>query len=274
MGEIAWAACASHTGGMLRHRSAAAHDPELARVYAAWDELRASLAAARPDVLVVIATDHFHSHSYDLMPIFTIGRGDAYRTWGEFGSRQIEIAGHAALSDHLHAGLVAGGFDVAGSVEMRLDHAWACPLEFLDPDNGYAVVPLSITGFIPPLPSMRRCLELGELLGTLLEQQELAPRVAVLATGGISHWIGMPETGTIGEAFDRRFLELLQNGALDELAAFDDETIVEGGGPGAGELRCWMALLGATRATAGRKLVYAPSSRLATGVALVEVARP
>lgn len=271
MGEIVWAACVSHTGGMLRLRQQAEQRENLAGIYTAWAELRASLAAAEPDVVIAVASDHFHSHSYDLMPIFTIGRGDRFRTWGEFGTRQIEIAGHPELSDLLHAGLVAGDFDVAGSVEMRLDHAWACPLEFLDPENANRVVPISINGFIPPLPSMRRCRELGELLGTLLEQQEHALRVALLATGGLSHWIGMPETGRIGEAFDRRFLELTESGSLDRLAELDDARIVGGGGPGAGELRCWMTVLAAARATAVRSLVYAPAPELLTGVALVEV---
>lgn len=272
MGEVVWAACVSHTGGMLRNRADGQRDPELARIYTAWDELRASLAEARPDVLVVIASDHFHSHSYDLMPIFTIGRGDRFRTWGEFGTRHVEIPGHAALNDHLHEGLVAGDFDVAGSVEMRLDHAWACPLEFLDPDIAYPTVPISINGFIPPLPTMRRCKAFGELLGALLEQQDFAPRVALLGTGGISHWVGMPETGRIGEEFDRHVLELVESGSLDELAAIDDETIVGEGGPGAGELRCWMAVLGATGPTGGRSLVYVPAASLLTGIALVEVA--
>lgn len=271
MGEIVWAACVSHTGGMLRHRAQAEQREDLAAIYTSWDELRASLAAAQPDVVIVVASDHFHSHSFDLMPVFTIGRGDRFRTWGEFGTRQIEIAGQSELSDLVHEGLVAGGFDVAGSVEMRLDHAWACPLEFLDPANRLRVVPISINGFIPPLPSMRRCRELGECLGTLLHAQDLAPRVALVATGGLSHWIGMPETGRIGEDFDCRFLELTESGALDALAELDDAAIVDGGGPGAGELRCWVAVLAAARASAARTLVYAPAPEFLTGVALVEV---
>ncbi len=257
---------------MIRYRADAEQQEDLAGIYTAWEQLRTSLAAARPDVLVVFGSDHFHSHSYDLMPIFAIGRGDSFRTFGEFGTRQIGIAGHADLSDLLHEGLVSGGFDVAGSVEMRLDHAWACPLEFLDPDNNLRIVPIAINGFIPPMASMRRCLDLGERLGALLEEQEHAQRVAVLGTGGISHWIGMPETGRIGEEFDRRVLDLVASGSLDELADLNDTAIVAGGGPGAGELRCWMAVLGATKASAARPLAYAPAPRLMTGIALVEVA--
>lgn len=274
MGEIVWAACVSHTGGMLRHRAQAEQHEELAGIYEAWEHLTASLTAARPDVVVVIASDHFHAHSYDLMPIFAIGRGDRYRTWGEFGTRQIEIFGDPELSDLLHAGFVAGGFDIAGSVEMRLDHAWSCPLEFLDPGNTSRIVPISVNAFIPPLPSMSRCRAFGELLGRLLRGQDVAQRVALLGTGGISHWIGLPETGRIGEEFDRQVMQLVQSGSLDALADLDDETIVSQGGPGAGELRCWMTVLGAAQATNPRSLVYSPAAMLLTGVALVEVMAP
>jgi aromatic ring-opening dioxygenase catalytic subunit (LigB family) len=258
---------------MLRLRGQAEKDPELSAIYDAWEELRASLEASKPDVIVAVASDHFHAHSFDLMPVFTIGRGDSYRTWGEFGTRQIEIAGHAELSDILHEGLVAADFDVAGSVEMRLDHAWACPLEFLDPDNTIPIVPLSVNGFIGPLASMGRCRALGERVGALVAEQMAAERVAIVGTGGISHWIGLPETGTIGEEFDRHFLDLFESGAVQELDALDDATIVDGGGPGAGELRCWMTVLGATGSNGARRLVYAPAASLYTGIGLLEVTR-
>ena len=271
MGEIVWASVVSHTGAMLRFRDQAEKDPHLSAIYDGWEELRASLEAAKPDVIVVIGSDHFHAHSFDLMPVFTIGRGNSFRTWGEFGTRQIKVAGHAELSDTIHEGLLAGDFDVASSVEMRLDHGWSCPLEFLDPDNSIPVVPLAINGFIGPLASMARSRALGAELGSIIKKQTLAERVAIVGTGGISHWIGMPETGTIGEEFDLHFLDLFESASVDELDALDDETIVKGGGPGAGELRCWMAVLGATGSKGARRLVYAPAPSLYTGIGLLEV---
>lgn len=271
MGEIVWASVVSHTGAMLRHRADAGKNPDLDGVYEGWEELRGSLDASKPDVIVVVGSDHFHAHSFDLMPVFTIGRGDAYRTWGEFGTRQIKIAGHEELSDVLHEGLVAADFDVAGSVEMRLDHAYSCPLEFLDPQNTIPVVPLAVNGFIGPLASMARCRALGERIGALIKEQTVAQRVAIVGTGGISHWIGMPQTGTIGEEFDLHFLDLFESGVVEELDALDDATIVEGGGPGAGELRCWMTVLGATGSKGARRLVYSPAASLYTGIGLLEV---
>src|SRR5438105_2625108 len=273
MGELVWAAAVSHTAGMRRRTDFEGETEGMQRVFECWDELRRSLAAAEPDALIVVGSDHFHTFSYDFMPVFAIGRGTRFRSWGEFGSRQADTPGHAELADALHAGLVEEGFDVAGVAEMRIDHGYACPLEFLDPDLQIPVVPLGITSFIPPMPPMARCLALGEALGRLIAEQDVAERVAIVGTGGISHWIGVPETGRVGEEFDRRFLELFENADLEALGALTDEEMIEGGGFGTGELRCWLVSLAAAGAHGAHRMTYLPSKGWITGISLLEVAR-
>ena len=271
MGELVWAACVSHAGGQLRVREGEEQD-KMDRVYAAWDELRVSLRDADPDALIVIGTDHFQTFSYDLMPVFTIGRGAALWTWGEFGSGVKRLRGMPALADALHADLVQAGFDVAGSADMRLDHAYSCPLTFLTPDDALPVVPLSVVAFVPPLPPLARCRALGGALRKAIERQHAADRVAIVGTGGISHWVGVPETGRINPEFDRHFLELFEHSDIDALDALDDETLIREGGPGAGELRSWMVVLGTAEASSARTLAYEPVDAWITGTSLVEVA--
>jgi aromatic ring-opening dioxygenase catalytic subunit (LigB family) len=241
-------------------------------VFECWEKLRETLAAAQPDALIVVSSDHFNSFSYDCMPVFAIGRGDSFRSWGEFGSRQAHTPGHAALAETLHTGLVGEGFDLAGVAEMRIDHGFACPLEFLDPDLRYPVVPLAITSFIEPMPPMARCLHLGDAIGGLIADQDVAERVAILGTGGISHWIGVPQTGQVGEAFDLRFLDMFEGADVGSLGALTDEEMSAGGGRGTGELRCWLVALAAAGSHGARRLTYHPSKAWITGVALVEVA--
>jgi aromatic ring-opening dioxygenase catalytic subunit (LigB family) len=273
MGELVWAGAVSHTAGMRRIREFDGETEGMERVFDCWEELRQSLAAAEPDALVIVGSDHFHTFSYDFMPVFAIGRGSSFRSWGEFGSRRATSPGHAALADNLHVGLVDAGFDVAGVADMRVDHGYACPLEFLDPDLQIPIVPLGITSFIPPMPPMGRCIELGEALGKLIEEQDVAERVAIVGTGGISHWIGVPETGQVGEEFDRRFLELFERADLEALAALTDEEMIAEGGRGTGELRCWLVSLAAAGSHGARRLTYLPSKGWITGIALLEVAR-
>jgi aromatic ring-opening dioxygenase catalytic subunit (LigB family) len=272
MGELVWGAAVSHTAGMRRIQEYDGETAGMQHVIACWGELRASLAAAEPDALIVIGSDHFHSFSYDFMPVFAVGRGATFRSWGEFGSRQAQTPGHGELADELHSGLVRSGFDPAGVAEMRLDHGFACPLEFLDPRLELPVVPLAITSFIPPLPSMARCLAMGEALGQVIAAQQVAQRVAVVGTGGLSHWIGMPETGRVGEEFDRYFLELFERADCDALGELDDERMCADAGPGSGELRCWLAALGATGSHGARRLAYLPSKGWITGIGLLELA--
>jgi aromatic ring-opening dioxygenase catalytic subunit (LigB family) len=271
MGEVVWAACASHAGGQIRVAHDEHEQPKMDRVFNAWNRLRASLAAARPDALIVIATDHMYTFSYDLMPIFAIGRGPAFETWGELGNAVRDVPGAPELADWLHREVVNDGFDVAGTVGMRLDHSFSCPLAFLDPADRLPVVPLSVTTFARPLPSFARCRALGEALAKAIERQDDAARVAVVATGGISHSVGIPETGRICPDWDLAFLDLFEEPALERLDAMTEDEFLNGGGPGAGELLCWMVALGATGARPSKRLVYEPFDAWITGISLVEM---
>jgi aromatic ring-opening dioxygenase catalytic subunit (LigB family) len=273
VGELVWAACVSHAGGQLRVRTGEGEEQlQMDRVYAAWDRLRASLDAARPDVLIGVGTDHFQTFSYDFMPVFAVGRGETTRTWGEFGTGALEVAGAPELADVIHRELVHAGFDVVGSTDMRLDHAYSCPLAFLSPDGAVPVVPVFVNSFVPPLPSLRRCRKLGEAIGAAVRGPDDASRVAIVGTGGISHWVGVPGAGQINPTFDERFLELFEASDLEALERLDDATLVGEAGPGAGELRCWMVVLGAAGALGARRLAYEPVEAWITGISLVEVA--
>lgn len=272
MGELVWAACVSHAGGQLRVRTGVGEEQrQMDRVYAAWDQLRASLQIARPEALIVVGTDHFQTFSYDFMPVFAVGRGEVAQTWGEFGTGALEVAGAPELADVIHRELVRTGFDAVGSTDMRLDHAYSCPLAFLSPEAALPVVPVFVNAFVPPLPSLRRCRALGEALGAAVRGQDTVERVAIVGTGGISHWVGVPDTGRINPAFDERFLALFEAPDLDALDALDDETLVREAGPGAGELRCWMVVLGAAGSLGARRLAYEPVQAWITGISLVEV---
>jgi aromatic ring-opening dioxygenase catalytic subunit (LigB family) len=269
---LGWAACVSHAGGQLRVRQSATEQTRMDRVYAGWETLRASLAQARPDALIVVGNDHMFTFSMDLMPSLTLGRGDVFETWGELGNSIRDVPGVPDLSDALHAALVANGFDVAGAVGMRLDHSYACPLEFLDPANAIPVVPLSVNTFVPPLPSFARCRALGERLGAAVRAQDVAPRVAIVATGGISHWVGVPQTGRINPEWDLAFLDWFESADVDRLDAMTEAEFIEGGGPGAGELLCWMVVLGAAGSVGATRLLYEPVEAWITGISLVQVA--
>jgi len=80
------------------------------------------------------------------------------------------------------------------------------------------------------MPTVRRCYQLGSFRARAIGAQSAAQRVAVLAAGGLSHWVGAPHMGEINADFDRSFLDLLAKGRGSESAAFSNEQIERAGG--------------------------------------------
>jgi aromatic ring-opening dioxygenase catalytic subunit (LigB family) len=271
MAEVVWAAGISHTAGMLRDPGGGGDGDRAKRVYDGFAKLAASLAAARPDVLVVIATDHFLTFPYETMPAFALGRGDRFESWGEFGAPKLAVPGNAAFGDEIYRRLVAAEFDVTGAAEMRLDHSFSCPLKFLTPDCATPVLPIFVNCNVAPLPTLKRALAFGRALGEAIRTQGAAERVAVVGTGGLSHWIGLPRTGEINTAFDENFLAAFEKGQVDAIAGWDSDRVIRDAGNGAAEIRNWIIAAAAARPVGARRLAYEPVYAWKTGIALVEL---
>lgn len=117
------------------------------------------------------------------------------------------------------------------------------------------------------MPTAKRCYALGALLRPLLEQTDR--RVAVVATGGLSHWPGEARAGKINVEFDRHFLETLIHGDRRKLADYTHEEIAREAGSGGHEIRTWITLAGALPDWKGTLLAYEPVVQWATGFGLV-----
>jgi aromatic ring-opening dioxygenase catalytic subunit (LigB family) len=271
MGCLVWAASVSHTGAMIRGRGSGEPDKE-ERVFAAFAQLSERLRAAELDALIVVGTDHFMTFSYDFLPIFCIGTGDHSEGWGEFGVPKVTVPVHNDLALTLHRKLVSAGFDISSVTEMRLDHSFICPLHYLTPKMDVPIVPLYVNCTVPPLPSLRRCFELGEVLRVAIAEQHDAHRVGIIGTGGISHWVGLPRTGDINEEFDRDFLRQYAAGKFDSiLECWDDETIEQTAGNGAMEVRNWLIAAVVANSRTASVLAYEPVRAWKTGIALADL---
>lgn len=272
MGSFVWSAATSHTGAMMREPKG---DPEsLARaeqVFAGFAELAASLKAAQPDVIVVIATDHFLTFDFTNLPIFAIGTGEHFPGHGEFGVPKRDYHGVAGFGEAVHRGMVERGFDPVSAREMPLDHSFSCPLQLLMPDFDVPVLPIYVNCTVDPLPSFARCRDFGTALGDAIRAQTVASRVAIIGTGGLSHWVGLPQTGQINEGWDRRFLDLYTAGGFDEIAGWSSDEVSEGSGNGAAEIRNWLMAAAAVGATGAREITYQPVKAWVTGIAVTEL---
>jgi hypothetical protein len=168
----------------------------------------------------------------------------------------------------LEAGLAAG-IDFAYSYEIESWDELSVPLHFLTPDSPLPVVTIYTNCGAPPLPTPRRCREVGAFVGDFVRSRPTGERVALLATGGLSHWVGTPETGRINPEFDHRFLDHIGRGDVDTLSRLSYEEIERDAGNGGQEIRNWIGLLGAVPGWKGELLAYEPVPEWITGCATV-----
>jgi protocatechuate 4,5-dioxygenase beta chain/2,3-dihydroxyphenylpropionate 1,2-dioxygenase len=170
------------------------------------------LEAARPDVIVGISNDHMTNFFLNNMPAFCVGIADVYPgPPPEFepitGVKARRFPGHVELGRAILREAFDSGFDPAFSGELVFDDNFAGPLHFLTPEKEIPLVLILINAAEPPLPSLQRCYQFGAVLRRAIEKQTVAQRVALLGTGGISHWVGTPEMGQINTAFDQKILD-------------------------------------------------------------------
>lgn len=238
---------------------------------------RSLVADARPDLIVAFVNDHFQNFFLDGMPTFCVGSGDEHQVPAPDLSHIVGLAprmfrGEPELSKQLLSYLMDSGFDPGFSEELRFVDELSVPFSFtLSKEMNIPVIPIMINCVAPPLPSWKRCWQLGEAVGLGLAELAGKRRVMILGSGGIAHWIGTPETGRSNPEFDRRVLGLIEAGNGHELASWNDDTIFSEAGNGAFELRNWTAALGAVGPCRARILGYAPAPEWLTGMGAISL---
>ena len=199
---------------------------------------RETLTRARPDVLVMVGSDHFHQFFLDNMPQFLIGKApfyDAnyYNEEREFGLPRMLLRGDEDFSAHLlRAGLDAG-VDFTFSNELRIDHSITCPIITVRPQNDLPIVPVLTNVFCPPMPQPSRFVQVGRILRELIESYPADVRVAAIGTGHLSLELGGPrQFGPHGPdpEFDRKAVDWIARGDID--AALKNVSLDNLGDPG------------------------------------------
>lgn len=268
MAEFVGSFAASHTPVMLNFPNAVGEGVR-ERVYTAFKELGAAIAASRPDILVLVSDDHLHNFFLDNFPAFCIGAGNRYPAPAEHWLKApaVELAGDAGFGAHLLGEALNADFDPSFSMHLTLDHGVLTPLMLAGLGDQLKIVPLLINCVQPPLPTMRRCLKWGRMLRAAIDSYPGDERVAVLATGGVSHDVATPRMGMVNEPFDREFLSLLERGQEEALARFATDHVNEAGN-GAEEIRNWLVAHGAAGGRGFHSQFYEAVPSWYTGIAL------
>lgn len=263
--SLVFAGACSHAPG-ITGRTARADPPTKDAFFANLTRLRHEMEATRPDVLIVVGAEHFANFFMNNMPSICVGMADHYEgpiedeNW--LGIKRQRIRGNPELSQRLIQSVMQD-VDLAYAQEWKFDHGIMVPLHFMTPRYDLAVIPVNINCQGPPLIPLHRCYEFGRALRRACDA---APeRIALLGTGGISHWPATPDSGKINEAWDRRFLEQFLANRRDELLAYTDADTHREAGQGGFEIRTFITVAGATEGSTGDLYFYAPIPIFAVG---------
>lgn len=253
-------------------------DPYWKPFFDGFPPVREWLAQAKPDVVVLFYNDHGLNFFLDKMPTFAVGAAAEYRNADEgWGIPTLPpFAGQPDLSWHLINTLVEREFDVVTCQEMLVDHACTLPLKLFWPEAcPVTIVPVCINTVQFPLPKASRVYALGKAVGEAIQTWDSSQRVAVVASGGLSHQLDGERAGFINKAFDLQFMDSLLTNP-EWATQFSIHELVEKTGTQGVELLMWLAMRGALTAAGPsvRKVhsnYHIPISNTATGLLALEV---
>jgi aromatic ring-opening dioxygenase catalytic subunit (LigB family) len=215
--------------------------------------------------LIVVAAEHFANFFMNNMPAFAVGMAESYEgpiedaEW--LGIAHTTIPGNARLSLRLIREMMQT-VDLAYAEEWKFDHGIMVPLSFLTPRYDLPVIPVNINCQGPPLAPLHRAWALGE---ALRRAADLAPeRIAIVGTGGISHWPATPDSGKINEPWDREFLQRWQINDKPAMLSYSDEATYRDAGQGGFEIRTFISIAAAAQGR-GQLRYYRPIPIFAVG---------
>ena len=240
----------------------------------ALDEMRDRLRAARPDVILLFSNDHLLNWPINNTPEYTVGIGaehvgpaDWYDEW--LALEKYRIPGHPGFARYLVNEGARRRLAFAYRRDMQFDDGVSVPMHYLNPEGDIALVPVTMNCTVPPIPTPARAYEVGTTLREMVQAYPGAERVAVVATGGLSHEPGGPRYFWVDEEFDRWFLDLLRKG--DHAALLHEctlERMEAAGSGGTAELLAWMVALAFTSGPA-EVLAYMPAIAWRSGTGMV-----
>jgi hypothetical protein len=236
-------------------------------VKALGDELR----RADPDVVVIFGDDQHEQFLDENLPMLAIYHGkqlevagrharenpSAWKAFEEsvWAETQPEYPAGWELAEHLIASLAEAEFDVARANRLRegvgVGHAFAFLYRRLLPGSEVPVVPVMVNTYYPPnQPTPARCYALGQAVRRAVEAWDSDKRVAIIASGGLSHVI-------MDEELDRVVVDALQRKDVTTLKCLPRKKLVGG----TSEILNWVALAGAMEQEPMHLIDYLPGYR-------------
>ncbi len=246
---------------------------------AALDTLADALEAAAPDVVLIVGDDQLELFGPANQPAFAIFHGEHLTTYsGKYSGeatppwlRDVSVgylmdAAHSvpaapALAWELIESLVDRGIDVTaiGRVDdparAGFGHAYGFIVKRLFRGRRIPVLPVLLNTYFPPnVPSAARCHDIGRALRAAIEASASGARVAVVASGGLSHFV-------VDAELDLRVLDAIARGDADTLRGIPRAALQSG----SSEILNWIMVAGALEGTPLAWRDYQPLYRTPAG---------
>lgn len=256
------------TGHILMKRGTAGDGGE--RAYQGMRELGKRVRDLRPDAVVILSSDHFYNLRGDEPSGLLIGLDASYQTFGDMDIPVRTLPNDVELATRIAAAAQKAKFPLVRlQSSYRPDHGVVLPYLLIgQPD--LPVVPIIANLGLERVPSFAQ----GWMLGGLIREAvaaAAAKRVVVIGTGGLSHWLGVPEMGLVNAVWDNEVMDALIAGRAQDLTAWSQEEIVANGGNGALEVVSWVAMAGAMPGAKGERIYYEDLPQWMTGLGGVEL---
>ncbi len=224
------------------------------------------IAEVDPDVMVIIGDDQHEWFQEDLMPSFTVYYGDTVvnramdkekektmspglliSRWANKPPEDQTYPCQSDLALDIIDQAIDDGFDVTSAKTMPvgpsgpigIGHAFGFIYRRILNDKPIPCVPILINTFFPPnQPNPKRCLEFGKSIGQAIRAWGEDKKVALIASGGLSHFV-------VDEEFDRTLLDAMQAGDEAGLTAHSNAAFQSG----TSEIKNWIITCGALAET-------------------------
>jgi protocatechuate 4,5-dioxygenase, beta chain len=226
------------------------------------------------DTVIVIGDDHYTVFGPACLPRYLIVVGEAagpIEPWVGLPQESFRI--NQPLAQHIMQHGFDNGVDWAVAKSITLDHSTSLPIHLCFQDKpGISAIPVLINSGVEPLISNRRCHQLGKQMRAAVQAWEGPERVAVLGTGGISHWVGMKDMGRVNVEWDKMIMDAVERGDAEAIIALSDDEIIRESGNGGLEIKNWLVALGFIDRFKGEVIEYQAVNEWVTGCGFMELA--
>lgn len=271
--SLVYSGVLSHAPGITGRADLVENIEKRDEFYAKLGQQRQEIIDSGAEALVVIAAEHFGNFFMNNMPAFCVGIGEEYTgpiedtDWLKI--ENTKVPGAPDLGRRLVKEIMQT-VDTAYAEEWRFDHGIMVPLHFLTPSYDLPIIPVNINCQGPPLTPLHRAWAFGKAVRRACD---LVPeKVAIVGTGGISHWPATPDSGKINEPWDREFLDRLMRNDEKLLTSYTDEETYRDGGQGGFEIRTYIAAAAAAGGKGELQFYTAELPIFAVGCAVAKFA--